>query len=187
MISIRQLAAALYGVWLLLKFDARALDFFEKTPAGFARSFLPALILSPLHIVHTIMVYDPSRAGLALGPYVVVQVLSDVMSWVAFPFAMLYVSQLLNRGSYFLTYMVPYNWFQLPVNLVILPMAILADIGVISGRAAGFIDMLMLTLFFTFGTFIARIGLRIGLPTAVGLVVLDFLLTLIINQMIARI
>ena len=187
MISVRQLAAALYGVWLLLKLDPRAWDYFEKTPIGFARSFLPALLLSRLHIIHSVIVYDPAHAKLALGPYLVVQVLSDVMSWVAFPFAMLYVCRLLNRGPYFLSYMVPYNWFQLPVNLVIQPVAILADMNVIPGQAAGFTDMFMLTLFFAFTAFIARIGLRISLMTAIGIVMLDFLLTLIINQVIARI
>ncbi|TAL02128.1 MAG: hypothetical protein EPO08_07925 [Rhodospirillaceae bacterium] len=187
MITLEQLAAALYGVWLLLKLDVRALDYFEKTPGGFARSFLPAAVLLPLDVVHSILVYDPTQTKLALGPYLVVQVLAYVISCVAFPFVMLYVTQLLNRAPRFLTYMVPYNWFQLPVNIVLLSMDLLVDVGWISSQLFGFIYLFTLTVYFAFGTFVARIGLVIGIMSAMGIVILDFLLGLITNQLITRI
>ena len=46
MITIGQLASALYGTWLILKFDPRGLTYFEKTAGGFARSFIVAAILA---------------------------------------------------------------------------------------------------------------------------------------------
>ena len=40
-----QVAAALTGLRLLLRLDARGLELFEKTSGGFARSFVVAAIL----------------------------------------------------------------------------------------------------------------------------------------------
>ncbi len=182
-----QLLAALYGVWLLLKLDARAFDFFEKTPAGFARSFLPAIVVTPLHLLHEVLVFDAAHSKLAFVPYMVVQLLSDVLAWTAFPFAMIYVTRLLARETRYFWYMVPYNWFQLPLGLVLFPIVILADLGFAPAQAAGFVNLLVLTLSFTFGSFMARVGLQLGLGSAIGIVIVDLMLTLFTNQMIARI
>ena len=187
MITLEQLAAALYGVWLLLKLDPSALEYFEKTPGGFARSFLPAIVLAPLYIVHSILVYEPGHTKLALGPYLVVQILSQVIDAVAFPFVMLYVTQLLHRAPRFLTYIIPYNWFQLAVGAVMVAILLLSDTGAISSLLAEYIYLFILIVYFTFGAFIARIGLSIGLMTSIGIVILDYLLSLLTGQLIARI
>jgi hypothetical protein len=187
MIRREQLSAALYGVWLLIKLDARAFAFFEKTPGGFARSFLPAALLLPLDLIHEVLIYQPGAGKLAFAPYLVVQVLSYVLSCTAFPFVMIYVARLLAREPRFLSYMVPYNWFQLPLGLLLLPIAIFTDIGLAPVQMAGFIDILALTLYFTFGSFIARIGLQIGVMTSIAIVMLDLLVTLITNQFVSRI
>jgi len=187
MISAGQLAGAFYGIRLLLKLDPRALDFFEKTPRGFAWSFLPAAVLMPLHLTHVILLYHPKAGALGFAPYVVVQFLSYVMSWVAFPFVMIYIARLLGRDSRYFWHMVPYNWFQLVTGLVMLPLSILADLGAIPRDMAGFFALVAVTLFFTFASFIARAGLQIGMLTAIGIVILDLVLTLLTNQLISRI
>jgi hypothetical protein len=187
MILREQLLAALYGVWQVLKLDACAFDFFEKTPGGFARSFLPALVVSPLHLLHEVLVYDAARSKLAFAPYLVVQILSDVLSWTLFPFAMIYVARLLARETRYFWYMVPYNWFQLPLGLALFPIILLADVGIVSMQMAAFVNLVVLTLFFTFGSFMARVGLQVGLGSAIGIVVVDLMLTVFTNQMISRI
>jgi hypothetical protein len=187
MISTGQLAAALYGVWLLLKLDPRCLGFFDKTPGGFARSFLPALILAPLHFIDAALAFSKADTSLAFAPYMVVQFIAYVLSWVTFPFVMIYVSRLLNREARFLTYMVPYNWLQLLVGGALLPVTLLMDLNILPVEAAGFLQLLALLAFFTFGAFIARIGLYVTLSTAVGVVVLDFMLSLLLNQIVQRI
>jgi hypothetical protein len=187
MISTGQLAAALYGVWLLLKLDARCLAFFDKTPGGFARSFLPALILAPLHFIDAGLAYNKTETSLGFAPYMIVQFIAYVLSWVTFPFVMIYVARLLGREARYLAYMVPYNWFQLLVGGVLLPVMLLTDLNLLPVDAAGFLQLIALLMFFTFGTFIARVGLYVGLTAAIGVVVLDFTLSLLLNQIVARI
>jgi hypothetical protein len=186
-ITVSQLAAALYGVWLLIRLDPRAFSFFEKTPEGFARSFLPAVVIMPLQLAHEILIYSPAKAHLAFAPYVVVQLLSSILSWVAFPFAMLYVSELLNRRPRYFWHIIPYNWFQLAAGLLFLPLAILADLHMIAGRPAAFLNLLALGVFFTFATFIARGGLQVGFAGAIGVVMVDLMLNQLIQQLVSKI
>ena len=187
MIPAGQLAAALYGVWLLLKLDVRALGFFDATPQGFLRSFVPALILAPLHFTDAVLAYNHERIALTFVPYLVVQFIAYVLSWVTFPFVMIYVSRLLGREARYLTYMVPYNWFQLLVGGATLLIMLLSDVGALPAEGAGFVQLMIMALFFTFGAFIARVGLSVGISTAIGIVVLDLMSSLLLYQIVDRI
>jgi hypothetical protein len=186
MISVRQLAAALYGLWLLIRFELRAWDFFDKSPRGFWTSFIVAVVLAPLQLMHFALSYDMDKASLDFVPYMVVQALTYVLGWVLFPFVMLYIARLLNRGPRYLWHMVPYNWMQLLwlpqwtailfVDLQMLPDAVLNLIGSVS-----------LVAFVVYGTFIAGIGLQVATGTALSLVVLDYVVSQIMLQLISRI
>ena len=57
MIDSERFAQVLRGFWLLAKLEEGGLSFFEKTYAGFLRSFFPALILAPLHAIHVASQY----------------------------------------------------------------------------------------------------------------------------------
>jgi hypothetical protein len=116
-----------------------------------------------------------------------VETLSYVLSWVLFPFAMLYVSDFLQRSPRYFWHMVPYNWFQLAAGLLLLPVAILADLGALPMQLAAFLNLLALSVFFTYAAFIARFGLQVGIGTGIALVVLDLLLNLLSQQLIAKI
>jgi hypothetical protein len=140
-----------------------------------------------VHLVHETLTYDPARAKLAFVPYLVVQILSDVLAWTAFPFAMIYIARALGREERYFWYMVPYNWFQLPLGLLMFPIFILADLGIVPNSIATFSNLLSLMLFFTFTSFIARVGLQISVMTSIGLVLLDFMLGLFVNQLVAQI
>lgn len=187
MISTWQLAAALTGLWLILKLDPAGLAFFERTPAGFWRSYVAALILAPLNLLHVVLDFPRADETLTLTPYLIVQALSYVLSWTAYPFAMLYVLRLLDREERFLAYLVPYNWFQLAVGLVVFPISLLFDVGLLSPPGAAFLQLLTLGLFMSYATFLARLALNIALSSAFALVVFDILLNLFINQMVERI
>jgi hypothetical protein len=187
MINISQLASALYGMWLLLKLDERGFAYFEKTPGGFARSFIVAGLLAPLQLTHSILVYEPARARLAFVPFVVVQMLNYVLSWVIYPFMMLYITGWLQRPNHYFWLMVPYNWIQLAIATPLLIFAIMADLHLLSAKLVSFLELLALAVFFTYMTFIGRAGLQITLITAFGLALLDFLMSQLLGHVIARI
>lgn len=187
MISMRQLAGALYGVWMLLKFDVRAWDYFDKTARGFWGSYIVAFALAPLQLAHSALTYGTREPSLDFLPYIVVETLSYIVTWTLFPFVMLYIVRLLGRGPRYLWHMVPYNWMQLPVTLPLLTILVLTDLQVLPLGAAQFLTSVILVAVAVYGTFIAGIGLQVATGTALSLVVLDFVLGLLAGQLIGRI
>jgi len=187
--SPRELANALYGLGLLLRFDGRAWEFFDKTPRGFWTSYTAALIAAPFHFVHLALAYGQNPEGTALGPvsYAVVQVLAYVLTWTLFPFAMMYVSRILARGGQYFWHIVPYNWFQLPIALALAVFGILSDAGLLPLEAYQFLSLVAMVIVAIWTTFIAAVGLRIPVGTALSLVVLDYTLTFLASALIARI
>jgi hypothetical protein len=187
MISARQLAGALYGLWLLYRFDVRAWDFFEKTPRGFWTSYVVAFALAPLQLAHMALLYETRKPDLDFAPYMIVQTLAYIVTWTLFPFVMLYVSRLLEREPRYLWHMVPYNWMQLPLALTLSSVLILTDLGVLPAAVIAFVGPVILVAIAVYGTFVAAIGLQVVTGTALSLVVLDYLLSLIVGELIRRI
>ena len=187
MISARQLAGALYGLGLLYRFDDRAWDYFDKTPRGFWNSYAVAFALAPLQLTHLALVYSTRKPDLDFLPYMVVQTLSYVLTWTLFPFAMLYIARLLGRAPRYLWHMVPYNWMQLPLALPLSTVLILTDLHLLPVAVASFITPVILVTFAVYGTYVAGIGLKVATGTALSLVVLDYVLGLLADQIINRI
>jgi hypothetical protein len=186
-ISIQQLASALYGVGRLYQFDIRAWDYFDKTNRGFWSSFYVALVLAPIQIGHRLLQYDAAKVDLDFIPYAVVQVLSYVLTWTLFPFTMLYITRLLDRTPRYLWHMIPYNWMQLPLALPLFSMQLMAALGVVPVDVLGILSPIVLVAFAVYGTFVAAIGLQVATGTALSLVVLDYVIGLIAQQLISRI
>jgi hypothetical protein len=111
--SARELASALYGLGLLLRFDGRAWEFFDKSPRGFLFSFSVALVVAPFHFAHVALTYARTPTDLAPVPYAIVEALAYVVTWTLFPFAMMYVSRFLGRAPLYFWHMGPYSGIQL--------------------------------------------------------------------------
>jgi hypothetical protein len=186
-ITIPQFAAALRGVRLMAKFDPRAWTCFDKTPAGFWASFVIAFALSPLNLGHVLLQFQNHPPKLDIIPYLVVEFLAYVLQWTLFPFVMLYVAGLLQRRGRYFDYMLAYNWLQLPLTLFFLTLRIVGDFHIIAPQGVGVMELAGLAVFFVYGTYVAGVGLQVGIGTALSLVVLDFVVSLITSQLIYRI
>jgi hypothetical protein len=187
MIDAARLAQVVYGLRLILRVEPAGLQFFERTYDGFVRSFFPAILLAPLHILHSALTYDAMEKKPELLSYGIIEILSYVLTWTLFPFVMMYVTQLLGKPNRFFDYMVPYNWLQLIVGLVVLPLTLLVDLRLMGADGAAFFNLIILGLFLTYGTFLARAALTVVTSTAFGIVILDILLNLLSNEIIDKI
>ncbi len=183
----RPLNPALYGVRQLIKFKLEAWAYFDKSLAGFWASFLPAIILAPFLFAHELYQFNNGASKLSLMAFVIVRVLAYVVSWTLFPFAMLYIVQLLQRSHRYFWHLVPYNWLQLPLGLVLYSIYLLADGGAIPVAVASYAELGALVITAIYGTFIAGVGLQVTTGTALSLVVLDLVLGMITSELISRI
>ena len=115
-----------------------------------------------------------------------IESLEYVILWVLYPLAMFYVVKLLNRKTEFFGYMVAYNWFQLGVGYVAMPLVILSQFELLPTSVSGFFDSLIFVAYVTYAAFIARAGLKITTGSGIGIVVIDILLTLLVGQTTLR-
>lgn len=187
MIDPTRFAQVMNGFRLFFKLDESGLSFFEQSYAGFVRSFFPALILAPLHAVHHAAVYMSESPTPSLPVTVIVESLTYIVSVTLFPFVMLYVARFLGKSDRYYAYIVPYNWLQLPVGLILLPLTIMTDFHFVSTDAASALNLIVLGLYVMYGTFLALIALDMSTSTAFGIVVLDILLTLLSGTLIDQI
>jgi hypothetical protein len=103
---------AMIGALRLMRFDASGLDWFDRTPQGFARSFAVALPILPVHLWLSRLPGPPDAdAGLRL----LLAMLVYIVLWLAFPVAMLPVVDALGRRARYFDFMVANNWMAAPL------------------------------------------------------------------------
>ena len=186
MIDAKEVAGALYGLWRLVRWDDKALSFFNATESGFWRSFMAAAFVAPLQVLYQLSVYLTMDEPPSAWRMAAIESIEYVILWVLYPLAMLYVVKLLDRETEFFGYVVAYNWFQLGVGYVAMPLVILSQFELLPSSVSGFFDSLIFVAYVTYAAFIARVGLKISVGAGIGIVVIDILLTLIVSQVTLR-
>ncbi len=182
MIDAKETAGALYGIWRIARCDENAFTFFNASEEGFWRSFTAAFILAPFQALYQMTVYvgmeDPPNALRMTA----VESLEYVILWVLYPLTLFYVVKVLDRDEAFFRYIVAYNWFQLGIGLVIMPWIILAGFDLLPIAVADFIGTMAFIAYAFYAAFMARVGLDIAVGAAIGIVLIDILLTLLVGQ-----
>lgn len=187
MLDPARIAQIILGLRHVLKLEPAAFSFFEKSYPGFVRSFIPAILLAPFHMAHQAALFFAAEERPSLPLTIIVESLAYVISWALFPFIMLYVVQSLGRAANYFAYLVPYNWFQFLLGLIVLPLTLLFDARLISVEATAFLNFALIVGVFIYGTFMARFGLGVSALTAFGIVLMDILTSEVSRALIDRI
>ena len=123
---------------------------------------------------------DALRFGLVEG-------IAYVLSWVAYPVVVEWLTRLLGCRERFEGYLAAYNWSMVLQNAAVFPLAMLTGAGraAAAGRSrccgsASFVAILI------YVGFIARTALGLAPITAAGLVLLDVLLSALIDGIASR-
>ena len=186
MIDAKETAGALYGLWRLVRGDDSCFDYFSDTEAGFWRSFAAAAVLAPFQALYQVTVYLDTETPPPLFRLIAIESLEYIILWLLYPVVMLYAVQLLERKEHYFRYMTTYNWFQMGVGLIVLPMAILSGFNLIPAGLSGFVDSITFVMYIVYAIFIARGALHLSVGAGSGLVLLDIVLTLIVGQITLR-
>ena len=182
MMNAREAGYAILGAWQLAKFDANGLRFLENTPAAFYRSFFAAIIVLPGYAILVLLrlIDQPVPAG----PFTVflAQAIAYVIGWVAFPLAMYYFTHATNRGKWFCRYMVAYNWAVVLQITLFLAVKSIAESGLVPPGIGALMTMAAAVAIMAYQWFIARVGLEITAPAAVGIVFIDMIISLLLSS-----
>ena len=175
--TIRDAAAVIWGLARILRLDANGFAAFRADLAGFWQSFLAALIVMPFFLL-TLAVHMAEGGEERPVHYVLAQLIAYGVGWVLYPLLMVYIADHLDRGGRYFAYMVPYNWFHVVQSAVLFPIPL---IGLVNQDMAAFLVLMGLSAAMMYRWFIASRTLQIDGMTAVALVAIDFLLSLLVS------
>ena len=178
--STRDVITSLYGAWRLAHLDRGGLAFFDSSPSGVRRSFFAAALVAPFFAL--MLTAGAPEAGRAHSiRYAVVEAIAYVVTWTAYPVLIEWLSRFLGCRERFERYLVAYNWSMVLQNAAVLPIGILAGLGVLPHELAQLMWLIVFVLVLAYLSFVARAGLEVSAVTAAGLVVVDVLLSALID------
>ena len=173
MISGQYVTNALYGAYRLARGDTTGLSYFDTSTAGFWRSFFAAVLIAPLVLILLVIRFSVDDIGAGAVRFYTIEAIAYVIGWVLFPVVVFYLVQTLEKEERYVGFIVAYNWAAVLQNGVYLPFAILFQIGVIPGEAAGLLNLILLGLVLAYTWFVAKNALDISGAVAGGIIILD--------------
>ena len=182
-----EIVTSIVGALRLWKGDPQALELFDRSLEGFWRSFFAAVLAAPAQVL--LLFVSGTRPTFAQNwpRMAAVETIAYVISWTAYPLAMVFVADWIGRGSRYFDYMVPYNWAGLVQLLVLLAAEIIHASGLLPEPISEILQLIAFIAVLHFQWFIARIGLEVSATAAVALVLMDLFLGVLIDSLAASI
>jgi hypothetical protein len=178
-----ELRWAVIGCLRLARGDRRGLAYFDRSLDGFWRSFLSAFVCYPFFLVLLSMRVSLAEWNAAGGFQVIlVETISYVISWVAFPLVMLSVLRWIGRGDRFFDFMVPYNWCQLPQSVLFVLVGLESESGALSDPVSQTIEIAAAIAVLAYEWYIARVALETSRSAATLVVLVDLVLGVLITR-----
>ena len=192
MLSITDIRQNLAGAWALFRADANGMNLLDTSFRGFWLSFMAILLLVPVYALYLageqrFMAMTDEPLDVAFGTYLSVRSFSFIIDWIAFPVLMILLVGLLDRRSRYVPFVVAYNWGGVIVGLIIALPTVLFAAGMMPLGLLYVLTLIAMAVALRFLYIIARVALFADRLTAVGVVVADLALSLILAEAFSRI
>ena len=184
MIGVKEILYGLYGGYRLCRFDAQGLAYFDSTIGGFWRSFFAAVLVAPIYFIIVFLDLDLSTVEASVGRTFLLESLAYLILVFAYPLAMHYISEALDRRPQYFLYIVAYNWASVVLAAIELPVDALSASELLPKALADTLEIAVKLAILAILWFIARTALNVPRLMAVGLVALDFVLDLIVSSIV---
>lgn len=191
MLTARELVAALYGTLRLVRLKPDGFRWFDASLDGFWRSFAAAALVAPLYVFSQLVESNSLPAGALVeanhpARTVLLEAIAYVVGWVAYPLLMVSVTRIIDRERQFFRYMVAYNWFQVPKELLFFILTVAYLLGGLPREGLQFLALVAVCGVLFYFWFIAKTGLEVDGYTAAGLVLIDLTVSLVISGVASR-
>ncbi len=179
--TYREIVYGIYGAWRLARLDAGAMSYFERTPAGFWKSFFAAVIVAPGFAI--IIGYELFQIEIEAGVIrvVLVEILAYLLGWVAFPVLVHQICEAIGKREAYIGYIVAFNWSKVIQMAVFLPAIALIATGVLPEESGSLLRWVVSILILSYEWFVTRTALGVTAMGAVGFVALDLVIDLIVR------
>lgn len=188
---MNEIRAALDGSWLLLRNRPEGMTFFDQSIHGFWRSFqvifllIPAFLLSGLSEKQLYFIenlYHPE--GFPNRAFWTAQAFGLGIDWVALPIILAALAVPIGISHRYVPYVVARNWTSLLASIPFMINYMLFLLGIISPGIAVLLSLTCVVVVLWYRFLVARIALQASISLAVGIVVLDILLSLVIAEIV---
>lgn len=180
--TVVEILYALRGLGRLVQFDARGLEFFDRSIQGFWRSFRVALLIAPFYallIPHNIETIKPT---VGWQDIIIVEILIYIVAWLLYPTVAYELCRWMSRESEYPGYIAVYNWSAILMVTAEVLVWVPTFLGMTTPDTSHVVARLAYHVFLIYLWFMAKAALRIDPFTAIGLVFVDYVLTFILSS-----
>lgn len=192
--SLDEILNSLLGSYYLAWRDTDGYRYFNNTAEGFWRSFTAIILLAPLIFILSQLEVELQLqlaaernetvdASIDYGRLIVVVILE----WLAYPVVMVFVARALDLSHRYAGYIIAYNWSSVLITAAFAVPMLLFWIGIVGPSATIALWFVLFLPVFYYRWFIAITALDTESHVAVGLVILEFALSLVIASTAAAV
>jgi hypothetical protein len=181
MLTARETAAAVAGIWRLVHLDPAGVGYFDRSIEGCARSFRVAVPVAPAYALLLLAHLSELSPQASTAHILVVETLAYVVGWCAFPLAAHLLSEAIDRKAEWAGYIAIYNWSSLLQMAVLLPLAGLTQSGLVPQGLGILLQFFGAVALLGYGWFVARTALRVGGGMAAAFVGMDLIISLTLS------
>lgn len=180
MLTSAEIARSLNGAWLLFRGRNEGLLALDRTVDGFWRSFAVILLLLPLNAVTMFAISRAEGARETFQAMFVSGLPLLLLDWIAFPVVLALAAAPLGIKRTYASYVVARNWAAPLMAAIMMIPFVLRGAGWVETTAAVLLSLVTLAVVLRFHYLIMRIALKTSAVVSVGLVVADFMLTMLL-------
>ncbi|WP_209000108.1 hypothetical protein [Pannonibacter tanglangensis] len=188
-----ELTMAVTASWALFRGDARAIAAFDMSASGFWRSFLAIVVLVPLFFLSCLSDRKLLLADTGIPPeqfpetlYWTTQYVTLGIDWLVLPAVLAVLARPLGLSAGYVPFVVLRNWTSILSALPFAALGLLHVLGLMSDQALLLLNLVLLSVVLHFRYRIVRLAFGTPVSVSIGLVVLDFLLSIMINALVVR-
>ena len=208
MVSNREIACSVFGVWRLARLDPGGLQYLDTSAEGALRSFWAAAFILPAYLLMVVIQFGDQLAATSALRFFLVEGIAYVVGWTAFPLVMHGLTRLFERATErqrpaivvsasggarmqegvlslmrFTAWLSAYNWSALVQISVYLPVLLISELGILPEALGEGLEFAATILLLAYQWYIARTALKIAGTLAAGLVLLDVFITLFVSSL----
>ncbi len=179
--SQREVVAALYGAWRLMRFDAGGMNWFDLTTDGFWRSFFAAALAAPFFALLVYLDLFRRAETMDTGWAILLAALVYAIGWAIAPVASIFLTRMLDLTRGYVPLIVAYNWASVPQVVLQTAVALIGELGLLPQGLAGALLFVAVVYILIYEWFIVRTALQTTPGTAIGIVILFEVLGITLN------
>ena len=179
--SQREVVAALYGAWRLMRFDASGMNWFNLTVEGFWGSFFAAVPVAPFFALLVYLDLFRQAEVTSTGFAILLTAFVYAVGWAIVPVVAIFLSRMLGLTRGYLPLIVAYNWASVPQIVLQSVVALIGELGLLPQGLTGALLFVAVIYILIYEWFIVRTALQTTPGTAIGIVILFEVLGITLN------